>query len=451
MAKIVTLFLLFFFSLAVNAQKFDVDTIMYSGDPDVYINFVFLGDGYLESEIPKFISDVERGVDGIFNKSPYVYYKNFFNVFAIKVPSNESGPAPDIDNLIDNYFGSAYGHRGITRKDKFDNVIADNFPNFDQIIMLVNAPDTGGSASWLMVHSSTHPTLLGEILLHELGHAFGNLADEYWSSAHQGREAANLTQETELDKLKWRNWFGEFGIGLYGWDSDVNPTWYRPHQSCIMRQLNNPFCRVCTEALINKIYSWVMPLKFFEPYEQNLFTSDFPIEFKLDMIEPEPNTLKRVWMLNDNQFDVNKNGITLTDTDLGYGTNKLRVTIEDTTHLLRPINPVLHMASVTWEIEYAKVGLKSISSNKNEYSISYYPNPFISVINFKFKGKITEDMTNGLNLEIYDLKGNLCSSAIINRNITTQVNLDYLPQGVYITKFYHNDNFLSSKKIIKLK
>ena len=52
---------------------------------------VFLGDGYQINEMEKYIKDVRATVDLIFNESPYKEYKNLFNVYAIEVPSKESG------------------------------------------------------------------------------------------------------------------------------------------------------------------------------------------------------------------------------------------------------------------------------------------------------------------------------------------------------------------------
>ena len=78
-------------SLYAHAQKFEVDTLQYTGDINQRINLVLLGDGYQEFELPQFVVDANKFVDYFFSVSPYSEYQSFFNVFAIKVPSNESG------------------------------------------------------------------------------------------------------------------------------------------------------------------------------------------------------------------------------------------------------------------------------------------------------------------------------------------------------------------------
>jgi len=75
----------------LTAQVFDVDTIQYMGSDDKRINIVFLGDGYQVSELDKYNQDVINTVNDLFAETPFQQYRNYFNVFAINVPSLESG------------------------------------------------------------------------------------------------------------------------------------------------------------------------------------------------------------------------------------------------------------------------------------------------------------------------------------------------------------------------
>ena len=83
-------------------QVFDLDTLQYNGDIHHLINLVILGDGYQEHELPQYLIDASNFAETFFSNRPYSEYQQFFNVFAIKVPSNESGAshpgtATDID------------------------------------------------------------------------------------------------------------------------------------------------------------------------------------------------------------------------------------------------------------------------------------------------------------------------------------------------------------------
>ena len=59
-----------------------------------------------------------------------------------------------------------------------------------------------------------------------------------------------------------------------------------------MRYLGSPFCPVCTEALVEEIHHLTNPVKSFSPAFEEIEPEQFPITFKLDLIKPNPNTLK---------------------------------------------------------------------------------------------------------------------------------------------------------------
>ena len=75
----------------LTGEVFPVTDIMINGDQDSRVNIVFLGDGYTQEEMNDYIDDVGEVVEGLFSAVPYSNYINYFNVFAIEVPSNESG------------------------------------------------------------------------------------------------------------------------------------------------------------------------------------------------------------------------------------------------------------------------------------------------------------------------------------------------------------------------
>src|SRR6185295_17090525 len=98
-----------------NAQVFKIDTVLYNGSSEKRINIVFLSDGYQQSELDNYITDVRSIVLKLFAQEPFSEYSTYFNVFAIRVPSNVSGAAPDPSKPIDNYFGSTFNYGGIDR------------------------------------------------------------------------------------------------------------------------------------------------------------------------------------------------------------------------------------------------------------------------------------------------------------------------------------------------
>jgi len=437
-------------SLSITAQTFDVDTLHYKGNVNSLINIVILGDGYKGSELEKFKIDAQNTVSAFFNETPFSNYQDYFNIFLIKVPSNESGAALNPDSLIDNYYGSTFWFAGIerllvpTNSTNIMNVLASNFPLYDQVFMIVNSSKYGGSGGWVAT-ASTHSSA-NEIAFHELGHSFSALADEYWAGAQYASEAINMTQETNIEILKWKNWYGDFGIGLY--PHAESPTWYRPHQNCKMRYLGVPYCSVCLEGTVERIHTLASPLISYFPDYSDITVPTFPLTFKLYLISPVPNTLKRTWEINGLPFGNNIDSVLLDEIDLSEGSNILTVAVEDTSDLLRIDNhSTIHLSITNWNIDKTSTGIVNITSSSNDLIINVFPNPSKEYLNVIFQGEIE----GNLKVEIIDLQGKIQASYLLDPTELNSLILDILDSGIYIAKFYVNNDFITSRRIIKTK
>ena len=75
----------------IQAQVFPVETIMNNGLNANRINLVYLSDGYTSGQLSTFITNTNSINDGMFIQTPFTQYKSFFNAYAVKVPSVESG------------------------------------------------------------------------------------------------------------------------------------------------------------------------------------------------------------------------------------------------------------------------------------------------------------------------------------------------------------------------
>ncbi len=381
------------------------------------------------------------------NETPFSNYQNYFNVFLIKVPSNESGAALHPDSLIDNYYGSTYWFADIerllvpTNSTHIMNVLANNFPHYDQVFMIVNSSKYGGSGGWVAT-TSTHSSA-NEIAFHELGHSFSYLADEYWAGPQYANEAINMTRETNISDLKWKNWYGDFGIGLY--PHSESPTWYRPHQNCKMRYLGVPYCAVCLEGMVERIHALASPLISYFPDNSDITMPGLPLTCKLDLINPIPNTLKRTWEINGLPFENNVDSVLINESNLIEGSNTLTVTVEDTSALLRIDNhSTIHLSIINWNIDNTSTGIVNITSSSNDIIINLYPNPLKEYLNVKFQGA----KEGTLKVEIIDMQGKIQTSELLNPTGLNSLILDNLSQGIYIAKFYIDHDFITSKKII---
>jgi hypothetical protein len=444
------------------AQKFDVDIIENNGDLDKHINLVILSDGYTNNELSKFSLDATSFTNAFFNEMPFKNYRKYFNVFIIKVPSNESGashPGTATDETepvhpviaVDNYFGSTFDYANIhrllvaTKTAAISSVLAANFPAYDNVLILVNSPYYGGSGGYYTV-ASTH-TLSSEIALHELGHSFAGLKDEYWAGDAYAGEGINMTKITDPNIVRWKNWLGINLIGIYQHCCQGNSLlWYKPHQNCKMQYLGRYFCSVCIQAITERVHTLVTPVESYYPVDNYVTETFYPLKFKLSLIAPLPNTLRRNWLLNNLLFKQNIDSVLIYESSLLAGTNTLKVYIEDTTQLLRVDNHSnIHISLVTWSIDKNITDINEITSSSSEIIIDLYPNPASEFINIKLQG-----ITKGkVKFEMYDMQGKRIKVSTLQSDIVNYVNLNNLDQGTYLIKIFIDNDFVTTKKIVK--
>lgn len=470
--RILYLFLLLN-AYTISAQIFEVESIRDSGDDDKRINLVILSEGYQASELDQFITDATTFTNGMFSQSPFLEYADYFNVYAIKVPSNESGadhpgtgassdeatwPIPT--TTVDTYFNATYDSYGRHRllfyevdgnyanntEAKINTVLANNFPEYDQALILVNSPYYGGSGGEFPMASTG--VSANEIAIHELGHSLFDLKDEYYPGDLLAGEATNMTQETDPSLIKWKNWMGINAIGIHQHSGTPTAlTWYKPrHLECKMEVLGKPFCSVCKEGMVEKIHDLVSPIDSYTPTSTNITPSSYPLDVQLNLIKPNPNTLESIWTLNAATFATNVDDISLMETDLNSGSNNLTVTVTDATSLLKVDNhETIHVYTVTWNITKSALGIEDIITEENRYNIKMYPNPGNSVIHLKLES----DTDSKLKVEIVSLDGKRVKRASISAYQTKQLNIDHLSQGIYVVNFYSKNARIASKKLVK--
>ena len=460
--KLVLCFLLLAITLQIPAQTFDVEAIKLEGANDKRINLVFMGDGYTAFELDQFITDATNFSSSLFGQSPFTEYAAYFNVYAIKVISNESGTdhpgtatdvtEPVIDvKFVDNYFNTSFDtaniHRLLYTYDSATvyDVLADNFPEYDQPVILVNTSEYGGAGG--PYATSSTGTSADEIVIHELGHSLFDLKDEYYPGDALAGEAINMTQETNTSLVKWKNWIGTSGVGIYPYGTSGNAaTWNRPHQNCKMRYLGVPFCSVCKEGIVEKIHSLISPINAYSPNNTTVDEPTFPLDFQLDLIKPIPNTLESEWTLNTVSFASNVDDVSVLETDLVEGANTLTAVIHDNTPFLRVDNhESVHIHTVTWTINYSSLGINDIESELNNYTISMYPNPTNSILNVTLES----NSSSNLKIEIMSLDGKKVKSTSLSNYENTPIDISHLSQGVYVSNFYSGNILIASKRLVK--
>lgn len=378
------LFIFFHFITGLSAQTYQTDTIFYNGSSSKFINIVFVSEGFQSTELSAYITNVQNLTNYLFNITPFKEYKNYFNVFAVRVPSTQSGadhPATASDEgssggqpvlTVNTYFNSTFDYASIhrllvcTNYSAVNSVLSANFPLYDQTMILVNSPYYGGSGG--ANATSSLNTSSYEVLVHETGHSFAGLADEYYAGDSYAGEKANMTTQTNPALVKWKNWIGYNSVGIYQHCCGGNSAlWYRPHNNCKMRALNNPFCPVCIETIVERIHLvFGTPINSFQPGSTTVNYCNQPLTFKINTIKPIPNTLRVKWKLNGNYILSNIDSITINSVQLNAGTNTLIAEVLDTSSLTRSdTHPTSHLYTTTWTINKNSIPVITASGPVN--------------------------------------------------------------------------------------
>jgi len=265
------------FILNEKSQKYKHEIILKSGTPKHKVDLVFLPEGYTEKEMEKFINDVRRMTGIIFSESPFNKHKKDFNIYAVKVPSVESGTDIPGENIYKNTaFNSTFytfnTPRYLTTTDMKDIYDATSTIPCDHIYLLVNTRRYGGGGFYNFISvCSADNELTSKTIVHEFGHGFAGLADEYYTSSVSYNNFYNLKIEPWEPNIttlvafdeKWKNTIKqktpiptpdtekyENKIGVFEGGGYNTKGIYRPYRDCRMKSNKaKGFCPVCQHAI----------------------------------------------------------------------------------------------------------------------------------------------------------------------------------------------------------
>jgi hypothetical protein len=207
-------------------SPYKVGKLFENGPSAEKVDIVILGDGYAKADMEKFRADAKKFNDAMFSTSPFKARKDDFNVWTVEVESGESGiDIPDKNVWKNNALGTMYNTFGsaryvLTTDNKALRDAAAAAP-YDFICILTNDSRYGGGGIYnLYATTYTGETTKGQewqmeyVYVHEFGHSFGGLGDEYYSSDvaydefyPQGVEPwePNLTVLLDKKNVKWKS------------------------------------------------------------------------------------------------------------------------------------------------------------------------------------------------------------------------------------------------------
>lgn len=280
--------------------------ILHGGDPTDHIDIAILSEGYTRQELPKFYKDAERLTGTLFSYEPFCSNRERFNVVAVGMPSPQSGVSePGKGHWVQTNLGTFFDFEdterllGLTNLVRVGDALAG--VEWEHIIVLANTDTYGGAGVYNSYEiTAAQNRYAPEVLVHEFGHSFGGLGDEYFDDDQYTQYYypelepwnPNLTTlhsffDTKSDRqtgslwgeLKWADMLTEptsvptelkdgqsqedtETIGLYEGGGYMSKGVYRPAYNCRMRTNSvRSFCPVCRRALKKMIDYHLSPME----------------------------------------------------------------------------------------------------------------------------------------------------------------------------------------------
>jgi len=237
--------------------------LLRSGSAQDCIDVVFLPEGYTADEMERFYQDAQIAVESFLQHEAFRELAERFNFVAVELPSAESGVSVPRrgewrDTALGSHFDTFYSDRYLTTLNvEHLHDLLSGLP-YEHIIILANTDTYGGGGIFNSYTLTTaHHSAFRPVVVHEFGHSFVGLADEYFYDDqfveyyYPGVEPwePNITTQTDFDR-KWKSLMGRDGVGLYEGGGYQSKGVWRGSEDCRMRTNAAPdFCPVCTEAV----------------------------------------------------------------------------------------------------------------------------------------------------------------------------------------------------------
>jgi hypothetical protein len=257
--------------------KAEVSRIIGEGNPSRSVDIVFIAEGYRSSEMEKFEEDVRKTAGYILSQKPFEDYRQHFNVYAVKAVSMESGTDIPGDHVYKNTALNTRYYtfdlpRYLTTFDTWGiRDYAANAP-YDHIFLLINTNRYGGGGFYNHYSATTAGHYYSrQVAIHELGHGFAGLGDEYYNASVAYNEFYPLSEEPWEPNLttlvnfrdKWKSMVEEGTpvptpradkyegkVGIFEGGGYAAKGIYSPSMDCRMKSNEaDRFCPVCQKAI----------------------------------------------------------------------------------------------------------------------------------------------------------------------------------------------------------
>src|SRR4051794_19070692 len=344
-------------------------------------NLVIAGDGYTEAEQDKFMAQVDKHLNIMWSIEPYKSYRNYINVYAIKIVSGESGiscdsslTSPRRTTPLSMAFWGGCSASSVQRLVTVNNSALNRYtalaPGVSQRLAIGNSNTYGGSggASATATGGNSMSALISP---HELGHSLGGLQDEYdyfsrgvLGGCYTGGEPTSIHHTLlTIDQMlaqqkKWWRWIGEPSeagglIGRYEGGMYFDKCVWRPSQHSIMKTLGYYYDQVSREVMTQRISSRVKLVDASTPTAAPVGNTD---TLWLDTQHPVDHQLNVTWSLDGTVIpnSANKRNLKLGDLALTAGPHPVTAKVSAPTAFVRDPaiqNGTALTQTLTWNVK----------------------------------------------------------------------------------------------------
>ncbi len=338
------------------------------------VNIAIVGDGYTAAELPIFAVDAQGMLDRLLVEEPFASYPNQINAWRIDAVSVESGPG-ETGTARNTALKGFLNCAGIARLYCVDTAAGDAILRaaipgvvFNIKIAIGNTTTYGGSGgNW---STTTRNSNAREVVVHEVGHSFASLDDEYVDAQICPTNGAgansdiNSTRQTTLASIPWSLWIASGTPiptvtttpsvpGLYEGAHYCATGQFRPTFDSLMRSLLRPFDAVNEEQVAKRIRTLARPIASFGPKSTSLTVYSGQLE-RFTVVAsaaalPATSELPVVWRLNGTTVGTGLSFV-LDPASLPAGANTLTASASDPSVKVRKDPTGLMARTITWAL-----------------------------------------------------------------------------------------------------
>lgn len=335
------------------------------------LNLVIVGDGFTATEQQKLRDAAVKFSQVFFTSKEIGTHRDGWSLHVLDAVSAQSGADdPSTNTLVDTLFDGNFGCAGIDRlycvnSSKVFNYVFQHYPQFDFVLVAGNSTKyggAGGAISTFTLHQSAT-----DVAIHELGHSFARLADEYVDDANAHLYLpgycescyANITQLTDLSQVKWRHWFndpakvptlpGQAGVGLFEGGYYHSKGFYRPKDNSFMLELGKPVGEINGEAWVNQLYQTIGMFHSQQPQQSQVVqargqSQQFALKLSIGSAQQQVQ-----WWLNGQLFPQFDNQTSISCCQDQQQNYQLKAVVTDISGLIKA--PALVSKEVQWHVQ----------------------------------------------------------------------------------------------------